>query len=187
MMDDGKIIELYFARDEQAILETERKYGELLRHMAWNVLGSPEEAEEVANDVLLKAWNSIPPLRPTAFFAWLKKLTRRAAIDVFRTRSRMKRGGTEYALSLSEIAEMASDVDGPEEAADAKALAALISRWLSGIHPEQRRIFLLRYFDCESIRETARLTGSSESRVKVTLFRLRESLAAYLRGEGYVL
>ncbi|MBR6321704.1 MAG: RNA polymerase sigma factor [Lachnospiraceae bacterium] len=186
-MDDEKIIELYFARDEQAVRETETRYGSMLRRAAENVLGSPEEAEEVANDVLFRAWNSIPPERPRFFGAWLKKLARRAAIDVFRTRSREKRGGTEYDLALSEIAEMATDAEGPEEVIGAKELARIINAWLGTLDREKRQAFVLRYFDSESVRTVALRLGRTESWAKITLMRLREALAEYLRGEGYTL
>ena len=186
-MDDEKIIELYFARDEQAVRETEGRYGPLLRRTAENVLGSPEEAEEVANDVLYRAWNSIPPERPKVFRAWLRKITRRAAIDVLRTRSREKRGGTEYDVALSEIEEMASDSDGPEDVIGAKELARLINAWLRTLDREKRQAFVLRYFDSESVRSISEILMRSESWVKITLMRLRSALAEYLRGEGYIL
>ncbi len=186
-MEDENIIRLYFERDEQAIKETELKYKTLLIHTASNVLGDFDEAEEIANDVLLRTWNSIPPERPRAFSAWLRKVTRRAAIDRFRMKSREKRGGSEYDLALSEIAEMASDRGRPEEMISAKELARMINTWLRTRDAEKRRIFVLRYFDSESVRKIAELSGKSESNVKVTLLRLRESLAEYLRKEGYEL
>ena len=186
-MEDDRMIELYFARDEQAVRETEARYGPMLRAAAERVLGSPEEAEEVANEVLLRAWNSIPPERPRIFGAWLRKITRHLAIDVLRSRSREKRGGSEYDLALSEIAEMASGSDGPEEITDARELARLINRWLGTKKAEQRKAFVLRYFDAESIRRISELLGRPESWVKVTLMRLREALAEYLREEGYQL
>ena len=186
-MEDEKIIGLYFERDEAALRETELKYKAFLVHAADNVLNDFEEAEEVANDVLLKAWNSIPPAKPGSLSAWLRKVARRAAIDRFRVRSREKRGGTEYDLALSEIAEMASDSGSPEEVIGAKELAKRINAWLGTQEAAKRRIFVLRYFDSESVRKIAALTGKTESNVKVMLLRLRETLAEYLRGEGYEL
>ena len=186
-MDDEKMIELYFARDERALQETEACYGSLLRRTAENVLGSPEEAEEVVNDVLLRAWNSIPPERPRVFGAWLRKVSRHLAIDRFRAGSRDKRGGTEYDLALSEIAEMASDADSPEDLVSARELARMINDWLGKVDPVRRKAFVLRYFDSESVKSISRMLGRSESWVKITLMRLRDALAEYLRGEGYTL
>ena len=184
-MEDERIIELYYSRDEEAIRETEAKYKQTLFRTAVHVLGNPEDAEDVVNDVLLKTWNSIPPARPQVLSAWLRKLTRRTAIDVYRKESRIKRGGSEYDLALSEIGEMASGTDGPEELLGAKELARIINAWLRTISPEKRRIFLLRYFDSESIRDIARATGKTESAVRVTLLRLRDSLKEHLNEEGY--
>ncbi len=184
-MEDETIIELFFARDERALRETELKYKPLLLHTAGNILTKPEDQEEVVNDVLLKAWNNIPPERPKMLSAWLRQVARRAAIDVFRQITRIKRGGSEYESSLDEIGEMASDKDSPEEFMDAMALSEMISRWLLKQSKEKRRVFMLRYFDCESIGKIAEISGSSVSRVKVMLLRLREDLAQYLREEGY--
>ena len=184
-MEDEKIIELYFARNENAIRETEAKYKLTLLRTAEHVLGNTEDAEEVVNEVLLKTWKSIPPARPQMLSAWLRKLARRTAIDVLRKESRIKRGGTEYDLALSEIGEMASGTDGPEEFLDAKELARILNNWLSKLSPEKRRIFILRYFDSEGIRNISEATGKSESVIKVTLMRLRDSLKEHLEEEGY--
>lgn len=186
-MEDEKIIELYFLREERAIRETQDKYQSMLLATAKNVLGSTEAAREIVNDVLLKTWNSIPPAKPRFFSVWLRKVTRRMAIDAFRRETRKKRGWSVYAETLDEIAELASGDDGPEDLLDAKELAALVSAWLKDQPEKLRQIFLLRYFDSADLKTIAGKTGNSETNVKVILYRLRRDLKDYLIKEGYPL
>ena len=185
-MEDEKIVSLFFARSEEALRETEKQYGNLLKKMAGNILGSREEAEEVLNDVLLKTWNSIPPEHPTSLFAWVKKLTRTTAISRYRLLTRQKRGGTDFDASLDEIGELADGLPGPEDAFSAGELAQLLNRWIKSLPGEKAALFLERYFDCASISDIARKHGLKESNVKVQLLRLREKLRTYLKEEGYL-
>ena len=94
-MEDDRIVDLYWARNEQAIVESERKYGRLLRSVSYACLGSREDAEECANDTYLEAWNAMPTARPQFLGAFLSKITRRISIDRFRRDHRTKRGGAE--------------------------------------------------------------------------------------------
>ena len=98
-MEDNRILDLYWRRDETAIDQTEKKYGKYLLTVAYNILADREDSKESVNDTYLAAWDSIPPHRPDAFCAYLSKLTRRISIDFFRKRTSQKRGGGEYALS----------------------------------------------------------------------------------------
>ena len=102
-MEDQKIVDLYWERQESALLETQKKYGRHLFQLAYRILGNREDSAESVNEAYLKAWGSIPPQRPIALSPYLGKLARRAAIDCLRRRTREKRRGTEYALSLSEL------------------------------------------------------------------------------------
>ena len=63
-MDDLKIVDLYWARKEIAIAETEKKYGKMLHSLSYSLLSSHEDAEECVNDTYLRAWNSMPPHKP---------------------------------------------------------------------------------------------------------------------------
>lgn len=114
-MEDQQIVELYWRRDEEAVTETRRKYGGYLTKIADNILASREDGEEAVSDTCLRAWNSIPPDRPESLSAYLGKIVRRVSIDALRRRTRQKRGGGEYALSLSELEECVPGGPGPEE------------------------------------------------------------------------
>lgn len=97
-MDDKEIIELYFARDPNGILETERKYGALCQKVSYNILGNREDAEECVSDTYMAAWNSIPPQRPGLLKAYLMKIVRNFSLMRVRERSAQKHGEGSFPL-----------------------------------------------------------------------------------------
>ena len=135
-MQDEEIIRLYLARDENAIAQTEAKYGKYLGKLAYNVLADTEDSREAVNDALLAAWSSIPPHKPAVLLTYLIKLTRRITIDRLRQRGREKRRGSQYAVSLTELDECIPTENATERATDAKLLAEAINRYLAEL-PQQ--------------------------------------------------
>ncbi len=65
-MDDAAIIKLYQQRDERALQETKARYEALCMTVAYNMLGSREDAEECVNDAMMCLWQAIPPAEPGA-------------------------------------------------------------------------------------------------------------------------
>ncbi len=185
-MQDEKIVELYFQRDESAIAYTQEKYDGYLYKIAYNILTSAEDSKESVNDTYLAAWNSIPPHRPGILSTYLGKLTRRISIDIFRKRNRIKRQGSEYALSLTELSECISDKNTPESEYEIKMLGEAINAYLSTISAESRNIFIGRYYFLDSVKDVARYCGISESKVKTSLHRTRKGLGEYLKKEGFI-
>ena len=184
-MEDSEIVALYWQRNEAAIGETRRKYGRYLAKIAHNILSSREDGEEIVNDTCLKAWNSIPPDRPDSLAAFLGKITRRLSIDALRTRTRVKRGAGEYALSLSELEECIPGETGPEEQLELSLLAQAISNYLRTLAPQARNAFIGRYFYLDPLKEVAAHLGMSESKAKTVLYRVRQGLKTYLTQEGF--
>lgn len=184
-MQDDQIVALYWQRDEHAIQETEQKYGRYLSKIAYNILSDSEDCKECINDTYLKAWNSIPPHRPGALAAYLGKITRELAIDIFRTRNRKKRQASEYALSLSELEECVPDTVSTEQSADLHLLAEAINSYLSSLSREARVTFVGRYYYMDSLKEIAAYQGMSEAKVKSMLYRTRQGLKIYLQQEGF--
>lgn len=182
-MKDEKIIELFFARNEDALRETELKYRNLCLYVASNFLVSREDREETLNDSLLALWNSIPPERPDNLPAFLSEIVRRLSINKSRANNAWKRGknvqivGEEF-LSIIE--------DGTDLAAqfDAKRGGELISAFLRASSKSDRKIFIMRYWLDMSIEQISSQTGFGESKVKVTLHRMRKKLATELGKEG---
>ncbi len=184
-MDDTAIITLFWARNEEALAETARKYGGMLSALAFRVLGDPEDSRETVNDTYLRAWNAIPPARPERLCPYLCRIARRLAIDRLRRRDAQKRAGESYALALEELSDCVSGREGPESEAEARRLTAEIAAFLRTLPGEKRRIFVDRYFSLVPIRELAKKNGCSEERIKSILFRLRRALADHLQKEGF--
>ena len=186
-MNDEQIVSLYWDRDETAIRETEEKYDRYLTKIAYNILNNPEDSRESVNDTYLAAWNSMPPHRPSVLSAYLAKLTRRISIDLFRYRTRDKRLGSEYAISLSELGDCVSGGNTTEEIVNVKLLADAIGIYLRTQSAEARTAFLGRYYFLDSVREVAAYLGITESKCKTLLFRTRKGLREYLEKEGFCL
>ena len=183
-MDDQEIIDLYWARSEHAIMETEHKYGKLCHRIAWNILGNHQDSEECVSDTYLKAWSAMPPKRPAKLSAFLGKITRNLALNRYERNTADKRGGGEVSLALDELAESIPDSQTIEATVDNRALTDTLNRFLDSLPAEPRRIFLRRYWEVCSVREIADIYGISESKVKVSLFRTRGKLKAFLEKEG---
>lgn len=186
-MEDARIVELYWQRDEAAIYETDCKYGRYLTKIAHNILNDLEDSRESVNDTYYAAWNSIPPQRPGILSTYLGKLARRISIDILRRRTREKRGGTEYTLSLAELEGTLSAGNTTEEAMDEKLLGEAISAFLRTLPPAARNTFIGRYYFMDPLAEVARYCGMSESKAKSMLFRTRNKLREYLLKEGFAL
>jgi len=184
-MNDSAIVELYWQRSETAIAETQRKYDSYLTKIAYNILYDIEDSRESVNDTYWNAWNSMPPHRPRILSTYLAKLTRRIAIDSFRRRTRDKRGGGEYALSLEELTECIPAQNATLQEADLRALAQCISRYLRTLPVQQRTLFIGRYFYADSLQEAAACHGMSIPKAKSILHRTRQGLKVHLTKEGY--
>lgn len=183
-MDDKKIIDLFFARDESAITETEKKYGALCRYIASNILALREDAEECVSDVMLALWNSIPPDSPEDLRAYIGKATRNRAHAISRDANAWKRGGRATVVS-EEFLEGIDD--GTDLAADfeAKRAGKIISDFLRKIGEANKDIFVMRYYLGMTTAQIMKQTGFSEGKIKMSLKRSKEKLAEELRKEGF--
>ena len=185
-MDDSQIVELYLSRDESAIAQTSEKYGSKLRRIAQNVLSDLETSKECENDAYLQTWNLIPPNEPrTYLFAFVGKIVRHLAIDRLRHEGRQKR----YALYCELTDEMQECIPGNSDVSqesDAKELSQLINAFLESCSDEQRNIFVRRYWYFDSVAEICEKYSLPQSKVKTTLFRMREKLKDHLTDGGYI-
>lgn len=177
-MRDNEIIELYFARDEQAIVETEKAYGKYCQSIAMQILGNPSDAEECTNDTWLSAWKSIPPKRPSPLKIFLGKITRNIAISRYRANHRKKRAHIEIALS-----ELEDCVPMPEDST--AELRFLLDRFLGTLEDTERRLFVGRYWYAYTPETLAKAYSMTRNAVNLRLMRTREKLKNYLEKEGY--
>lgn len=174
-MDDKQIIALYFARSEEAIGESEKKYGAYCRTIAGNILPNRADVEECVSDTWLRAWGAIPPNRPERLGAFLGRITRNLALD----RLRSNKGAVQ-----EELSECLTLGDPTAGMVDRVVLTAALDRFLAGLPQKKRKLFLRRYWYFSTVEELARDFGMSESGVKMTLLRLRRELRAQLKQEG---
>ncbi len=181
-MEDSKIVDLYWARDEAAISESDRKYGRMLSSLSYSLLSSREDAEECVNDTYIGAWNAMPTARPDYLGAFLSKITRRLSIDRFRRRHSERRGGIDNLCA--ELTECIPDRDGIVFESDGERIREVINSYLYSKDTEKRAMFVLRYFYSKSIEEIALQAGASRAKVKTTLHRMRAELKEKLEGEG---
>lgn len=186
-MDDEKIIELYFARDEQAVAETDKKYGAYCFTLASSILGSREDAEETVSDTYLKTWQAIPPKKPNVLKMFLAKITRNLAFSRWRSSTAEKRGGGELTLVLEELGGCIAASESVEDSLNVRELAKTIRCFLNTLPQREQDIFLRRYFFVEESDNIARRYGMKRSTVLRTLSRTREKLKIYLTREGYAL
>lgn len=185
VIDDKEILRQFFERDEKALSAVGEKYKTYLLKIAENITFSHEDAEEIVNDVLLKAWELIPPNEPEKLAAFLGKLTRNEAISRRRSALMEKRGNGEIPLVIDEMAEIISDGSNIEQEQEYKALMEEISSYIKKQNPLKRDLFVCRYWYCMSVRELSGKFGVTESKVTVTLCRLRAKLKKHLQERGY--
>lgn len=182
-LEDREIVELYWRRDEEALRESDRKYGRLCGYVARNILKSRQDQEECLNDTWFGAWRAMPPKRPEFLSAFLCRITRNLALKKADYNHAEKRQ-PEVLLSLEELGECVSGREEPDEQVDAVWIGELISEFLWSCGKEQRDIFLRRYWYYDSVAEIAERFGASESKVKSVLFRMRKQLRKVLVQEG---
>lgn len=184
-MEDNQILALYYARNEEAIQQTDLAYGRKLHTLADRMLNSREDAEESVSDTYLKAWNTIPPQRPQYFFAYLAKLCKNFALGKLDWRNAAKRKAE--VVSLTQELEVCVPDTRREAQAEGRELGRLLNDFLRSLSPENRMVFLRRYWYVDTVAEIAQRYGISESAVMTRLSRTRTKLKNYLAQEGMYL
>ena len=170
-MSNDELIALLEVKDKNALVELENKYGAYCKSIAMNILRSREDTQECLNDVYLSVWRSIPPAKPDDLKMYLAGATRNAAINLWRRKHAQKRGSGHVELLLEKLDE-------------SLALKEAFNGFLEKLRPEQRRIFLLRYWYMHTVEEIAQKLDITQSKVKVSLHRTRGKLKKLLEREG---
>lgn len=188
MLKDDEIVELFWQRCEEAIVEAEDKYSKYCLSIAFGILQSKEDAEECVNDTFEKLWHAIPPARPAVLRTFIGKITRNLSLNILEKANAEKRGSGQVPLALSELEECVSgfDIDIPDQIED-QAITQAVNKFLSKLKKTQQKVFVRRYFYGSSIAEIANDYNFSEENVKSILFRLRKKLKKVLLKEGITL
>ncbi len=182
-LDDNKIIDLYWERDEKAISETDKKYGRYLYTIAYNIIHNRLDCEECLNDTYLGTWNAIPPTRPNAFQVFLSKIMRNIAVDHFREKSASKRIPSELIYSLNEIGDVLEYDDDLTEKEAVKAVMDVLNAYLRTVDNQKQLVFVCRYYYADSIKDISAMMGFSERKVFRILASMREELKERLKTE----
>lgn len=186
-MNDTDILDLYWERNEQAITETQKSYGNYCYSIAFHILHTREDSEECVNDTWMRAWNAIPPGRPGRLGLFLGTITRNLSFDKWKHKNAIKRGNGEMEAALEELVECVPSAFSTEDAVEEAELRRTINRFLGTLPERDRNIFLRRYWYVEECREIAERYCMKLNTVKTTLFRIRCKLKDYLEQEGIVL
>jgi len=181
-MEDLEIVGLYWARDQLAIAESERKYGALCGSIAMNILHNREDSEECVNDTWGRAWDSIPPQRPGSLAAYFGRIVRNLALNLWQKGRAQKRGGGAELL-LSELGECLPEPDGGV-LCEEERLSGILTGWLYGLPEEDRILFLRRYWYGDSLESLAKARGTGANHLAVRMHRLRKKLREHLEREG---
>ena len=178
-MEDSKIIQLFWERDESAVAAFSEKYGRYCVAIARNMIGNEQLAEECVNDTLMGLWEAIPPNRPEHLLAFAIRITRNNAINKVKEITAQKRGGNELDLVLDELHDIASDYS-VEKIAEQHEVMDLVNKFLGRLSERKRTVFVLRYWHCCSVAEISQAVGMSEANVYNVLKRVRKKLLEYL-------
>ena len=184
-MDDRDIIALYFTRDERALAETEGRYGGYCFSIAYSILKNHEDAQETVSDTWLRVWNSIPPQTPKVLKLYIAKIVRNLALNTYRNRMALKRGGGEMEMVLEELNGCVPAPGNPGDRLECQELAGKIQAFLRAQSSRDRKIFVRRYFYVEECAAIAQHFGLTEGNVYRILSRMRKKLKDHLNREGY--
>ncbi len=185
-MDDEQIILLFNIRSEQALSEVSKKYGTICRKNAGKILSSPQDVEECVNDTLMQAWNCIPPKHPPNLGAFLVTITRNIALDRYKYNKRHKRDNGQIDIALDELSDCIHTSEDIEDTVDEHLLVQSLEDFLDTLTLDARVVFVQRYVIMLPVKEIAETCNMSESKVKVTLMRVRKKLRKYLKQEGWI-
>ena len=178
-MNDQDIVALYFARDEQAIAETDKHYGKACMQVSMNILDSRPDAEECVNDTYLKTWNSIPPTKPTSLCAFVCRIARNLSLNRLRDLRREKRN-RELTVSFEELEDCI-----PVDESHAAILPELLAEFLRELDETERKLFMGRYWHGMPVKELAEHWELTPNAAALRLQKTRNKLRAYLTERGY--
>lgn len=182
-MEDSRIIQLFFQRDEEAIEEVSRKYSAYCSKIVWNVLYNKEDCDECLNDAWFTLWSRIPPDRPKCLSAFTGKIARGLAIDRYRRKNAAKRMDTHMIFIEEEVAELCGEYSMEKEI-DSYQIREILNDFLGTLSRKDRDIFVRRYWYMDSIREIAQRHQVTETNVKSNLYRSRKKLMKIMNKEG---
>ena len=179
MIEDEKIIEMFFGRSEQGLRELDIKYGKVCQKLSYNIVNNKQDAEECVNDAYLGAWNTIPPATPSPLLTYICKIVRNISLKIYYKKEAAKRN-SDYTIAMEEIEACIADPNTVETEIEARELARIIESFLDTLTVENRVIFIRRYWFSDSCKDIAEFVGLTEKNISVRLTRIRQKMRSYL-------
>lgn len=183
-MEDKTIVELLYVHNEKGLIETKKKYHNLLYELSYGIVRNREDSEECTNDTYLKIWKVIPPNKPTFFKAFICKITRQISIDKYRYNHSKNRKDN---VAIEDLNYEICSKDLVESKVDEKILIDEINNFISNLDIESQVLFVRRYFFFEEVKNLSNKFDLSVNYINVKLFRIRNKLKKHLESEGYVI
>lgn len=184
VLQDNEIVEQLFARCESGLGSIQIKYGKSFMHVARNILGNEQDAEECVNDTLVKIWESIPPNRPHSLLAYALRIVRNLSLNRLETMRTQKRGGALTCIPFSELEEHLEGIAVPDES-QSQEFQRIINDFLDSLSQKDAVLFVRRYWYLDSIKTLSEMSGYSENNIYQRLFVMRQKLRDRLIKEGY--
>lgn len=174
---DRELVEAAQAGDRQALEELIRRTYRGVYTCALRLLGNPEDAADVTQEVYLRVVRKLHGFRHESSFAtWLNRVTTNVAMSTLARRARRS------AVEGDEAAAEALDPSpGPVERLEAASLARRLEELVLALPEGQRQVLVLRDVYGQSTEEVAKVMGLTPGAVKVRLFRARERLKSQLQ------
>ena len=185
-MDDSKIIDLFFERSEEAIVELSKKYGAVCMKVSMNILNDKMDAEECVNDAYFAAWNTIPPEKPNPLLTFLCRIVRNLSVNLYRKKNAQKRKSN-YDLCAEELENLLSADNGADDAHSEEELAVYIDEFLDSLSRTDCMIFVRRFWYVDSYKDIAKATGLREGAVRTRLSRTKAALKVFLEKKGVII
>ena len=183
-LNDEQIIDLYFAREERAIVETDKKYSGYLHTVAYNILANEQDAEECLQDTYLSTWNAIPPKRPSVFHAFLAKITRNHSLNRYEMKQSKRRVPGEAICPMDEVQDFLPDPNGPDDDTLSETVRRVVTEYLQDTTERKMYVFVSRFFYSYTVSQIAGRLGCSTSTVNKELAEIKRELRACFEKEG---
>lgn len=177
---DEKIIEMYWQKDENAIKETDIKYGQFLFHIAYGILHDRLDCEECRNDTYLGIWKAIPPTRPSVFPAFITQIIRRIAINRYKEKTSKKRIPSRLTVSLEDYENISANNDNTNSQHTAEEIGLIINNYVNELPERGRYIFIGRFYMAESVENIADDLNISVATAYRELDKIKKGLKLHL-------
>jgi RNA polymerase sigma factor (sigma-70 family) len=175
---DQQLIEQTLKGDTSSFGKLVERYQDFVFTIAYRIMKVREEAEEVAQDSFIKAYESLNSFRgESKFSSWLYSIAYRKALDALRKNKKYKASEIIDDITEGEVSGIEDALHYLEDEERKKAIQDCILK----LSEDEATIITLYYFQDQSVREISTITGLSEDNIKVKLYRSRKKLFGFLK------